>query len=77
MNVAGHLFSHSYISGLAKVRYVTTDYLLGLVENTDERPQNIEFSLAPDDRKIVQAIRNENFVVLFQTLAKLVKSKNT
>ena len=65
------------IAGLAKILDVTTDYLLGIVDAPDERLQAKEFALDPDEKKVVQAIRNGNFSMLFQTLAKLVKSHNS
>src|SRR5690242_14046503 len=64
------------IAGLAKILGVTADYLLGLADNPDERLQNKELVLAPEERKVVQAIRAGNFAMLFQTLAHLVKSQN-
>src|SRR5437773_9004770 len=54
------------IASLAKILGVTADYLLGIVENPDERLQNKELALAPEERKVVQAIRAGNFVMLFQ-----------
>lgn len=62
------------IAGLAQILGVTADYLLGLVEDPGQRLQEKEFALAPEERKVVQAIRNGNFAMLFQSLAKLVKS---
>ena len=51
---------------------VTADYLLGLVEAPAAQLQEGEFALAPDERRLVQAVRSGNLVQLCQTLARLV-----
>jgi transcriptional regulator with XRE-family HTH domain len=64
--------SSQAIADLARTLEVTADYLLGLVESPISRLEEGEFALAPDERRLVQAVRSGNIVQLFQTLARLV-----